>query len=397
MATMERRTICIIGGGPAGLIAADVLAPFHDVHVYEQGKSVGRKFLVAGQGGFNLTNRVDGPALAAVFSPRGFLDEALAGFGSAALREWLMELGIETYVGSSGRVFPKRGTKPIDVLNALRARLTERGVHIHPEHTFVGFDEDVNAIIEHGGTRTSLAADFTLFALGGASWSVTGSTGTWPALFAPIGLQINPFQASNCGVEIAWPEQFARDHAGKALKNIRAAADGHAFIGEATITQHGLEGNAIYPLVPALRKAITGNGSALLRMDLKPNNTEEQLLQKIAGKEPKNYAEAVNLDRASLALVKAFTTKERFLSPFSFVNDLKDLHIPVDSLRPIEEAISTAGGIRTADLSPDFSFLRYPKIFALGEMVDWDAPTGGFLLQGCFAMGHRTAQAILAR
>ncbi len=394
---MERRTISIIGGGPAGLMAADVLAPFHEVHLYEQGKSVGRKFLVAGQGGFNLTNSTDGPVLAAVFSPCGFLDEALAGFGSATLREWLMELGIETYVGSSGRVFPKRGTKPIDVLNALRARLTERGVHVHLEHTFVGFDEEVNAIVEHGGTRTSLAADFTLFALGGASWSVTGSTGAWPELFTPIGIQTTSFQASNCGIEIDWSEQFAHDHAGKALKNIRVAAHDHTSSGEATITQHWLEGNAIYPLVPALREAINGNGSAVLRIDLKPNNTTEQLLDKVAGKEPKNYAEAVNLDRASLALVKAFTTKERFLSPFSFVNDLKDLHLPVDSLRPFEEAISTVGGIRTTDLSPDFSFVRYPRIFALGEMVDWDAPTGGFLLQGCFAMGHHAAQAILAR
>ena len=394
---MERRTIAVIGGGPAGLMAADVLAPFHDVHLYEQGKSVGRKFLVAGQGGFNLTNHVDGPALTAVYAPSGFLDEALMGFGSAALRAWLMELGIETYVGTSGRVFPKKGVKPINVLNAMRKRLVERGVHIHLEHTFVGFDEQVNAIIENNGARTSLAADLTLFALGGASWSVTGSTGTWPALFAPLGIEASPFQPSNCGVEISWPEQFSRDHAGKALKNIRVTVDDTSIIGEATITAHGLEGNVIYPVVPALRESINRNGAALLRIDLKPNNTEEQLLQKIAGKEPKNYAAALNLDRASLALVKACTTKERFLSPFSFVNDVKDLHMPVNALRPIEEAISTVGGIRTTDLSPDFSLARYPKLFALGEMVDGDAPTGGFLLQGCFAMGHHAAQKILAR
>ncbi len=394
---MSRARIAIIGGGPAGLIAADVLAPFHDVQIYEQGKSVGRKFLVAGQGGFNITNSIDGPALATMYGPSGFLDEALTGFGSAALREWLMELGIETYVGSSGRVFPTKGIKPIDVLNAMRTRLVERGVHFHLEHTFVGFDAEANAIIEHADERSSLASDLTLFALGGASWSVTGSTGAWPVLFAQLGIDTALFQASNCGVEIEWPPQFARDHAGKPLKNIGITVGDISFIGEATITQHGLEGNAIYPVVPALREAINDYGSALLHIDLKPNNTEDQLLDKIAGKEPKNWAEALNLDRASFALLKAFTSRERFFSPFALVQDLKDLHLPVAALRPMEEAISTVGGIRPTDLSPDFSIMRYPKLFALGEMVDWDAPTGGFLLQGCFAMGHHAASAILAR
>lgn len=394
---MERKHIAIIGGGPAGLIAADVLAPFHEVHLYEQGKSVGRKFLVAGQGGFNVTNSVDGAELAAMYAPPGFLDEALSGFGSAALRNWLLELGIATYVGTSGRVFPVKGTKPIDVLNALRARLVERGVHFHSEHTFVGFDAETNVLIEHEGTRARIQTDYTLFALGGASWSVTGSTGTWPELFAPLGIGTVPFSASNCGVEVDWPEAFAHAHAGKPLKNVRIQAGGSSSFGEATITTQGLEGNAIYPVVPAIREALRSASEAILHLDLKPNNTTEQLLDKIAGKEPKNYAEALNLDRAAFALLKACTTKERFLSPFALAQDIKELHVPVTALRPIEEAISTVGGIRTEDLSPDFSFKRFPNLFALGEMVDWDAPTGGFLLQGSFAMGHHAAQVIRTR
>ena len=394
---MERKHIAIIGGGPAGLIAADVLVPTHEVHLYEQGKSVGRKFLVAGQGGFNLTNSVDGAELEAMYTPPGFLDEALAEFGSTATRNWLLEMGIATYVGTSGRVFPTKGIKPIDVLNAIRARLAERGVQFHLEHTFVGFDAEANVLIEHEGERTGIHADHTLFALGGASWSVTGSTGTWPELFAPLGIGTAPFSASNCGVEVAWPEAFAHAHAGKPLKNVRIHAGERSSFGEATITAQGLEGNAIYPVVPALRVALSSNTPAILRIDLKPNNSNDQLLDKIAGKEPKNYAEALNLDRATFALLKAFTTKERFFSPFALAQDIKELHVPVAALRPIEEAISTVGGIRTEDLSPDFSFKRYPKLFALGEMVDWDAPTGGFLLQGCFAMGHHAAQAILGR
>lgn len=394
---MERKRITIIGGGPAGLIAADVLAPTHEVHLYEQGKNVGRKFLVAGQGGFNLTNSVDGVELAAMYTPSGFLDEALAEFGSAALRDWLLELGIGTCVGTSARVFPTKGIKPIDVLNAVRVRLVERGMQFHLEHTFVGFDAERSAIIEHNGTRASIQADYTLFALGGASWSVTGSTGSWPELFTPLGVETVPFSASNCGVEVTWPAAFARDHAGKPLKNVCIQAGERSSFGEATITAHGLEGNAVYPVVPALRDAINGNTPAVLRIDLKPNNTTEQLLDKIAGKEPKNYAEALNLDRAAFALLKAFTTKERFFSPLALAQDLKDLHVPITGLRPIEEAISTVGGIRTEDLAPDFSFKRYPNLFVLGEMVDWDAPTGGFLLQGCFAMGHHAAQAILRK
>ncbi|MBL0129538.1 MAG: TIGR03862 family flavoprotein [Flavobacteriales bacterium] len=393
----ERKRIAIIGGGPAGLVAADALAPHHEVHVYEQGRSVGRKFLVAGQGGFNLTNSADGPALAAMYSPAGFLDEALGAFGSNAFREWLSELGIETYVGTSGRVFPTKGTKPVEVLNAMRARLLERGVHFHLEHTFVGFDEHTNAIIEHDGQRSSLTADFTIFSLGGASWSVTGSTGKWSEHFAQLGIEVTPFLSSNCGVEVEWPGSFARDHAGKPLKNIAVSAGERSVIGEATITQHGLEGNAIYPVVPALRDAIANGTGALLYLDLKPNNTTDQLLQKIAGKEPKNYAAALNLDRATMALLKAFTTKERFHSPFAFVQDVKGLQLTVNALRPIEEAISTVGGIPTTELAPDFSLKRYPRLFTVGEMVDWDAPTGGFLLQGCYSMGWYAAHAILER
>ena len=394
---MTRKRITIIGGGPAGLIAADVLAPTCEVHLYEQGKAVGRKFLVAGQGGFNLTNSVDGAELAAMYTPSGFLDEALAEFGSTAMRSWLLEMAIGTYVGTSGRVFPMKGIKPIDVLKAIRARLVERGVHLHSEHTFVGFDAEANVIIEHEGMRAGIQAEHTLFALGGASWSVTGSTGTWPGLFAPLGIGTVPFSASNCGVEVAWPEAFAHAHAGKPLKNVRIKAAERSSFGEATITAQGLEGNAVYPLVPALREALKSDRPAVLCIDLKPNNTTEQLLDKIAGKEPKNYAEALNLDRAAFALLKACTTKERFLSPFALAQDIKELHVPVTALRPIEEAISTVGGIRTEDLAPDFSFKRFPNIFAFGEMVDWDAPTGGFLLQGCFAMGYHAAQAILRR
>ena len=233
---MERKRIAIIGGGPAGMIAADVLAPHCEVHLYEQGKSIGRKFLVAGQGGFNITTAAEGDVLKAMYAPSGFLDEALAAFGPAELRAWLQEMGIGTYVGTSGRVFPTKGIKPIEVLQAIRDRLVTRGAHVHLEHAFVGFDAEARPIIASEGGRHVVEADQVIFALGGASWPVTGSTGDWAAHFASIGLEVAPFRSSNCGIHVQWPAHFIAAHAGKALKNIRITAGGTSVLGEATIT-----------------------------------------------------------------------------------------------------------------------------------------------------------------
>jgi uncharacterized flavoprotein (TIGR03862 family) len=392
---MKRKEIAIIGGGPAGMMAADVIAPHHNVRIYEHGRSIGRKFLVAGQGGFNLTNSADGEELLAKYHPSDFMKGALQGFGSAELRAWLQEIGIGTYVGSSGRVFPSKGIKPVQVLQAIRDRLVECGVVFLTEHVFDGFDEQARPIMESHTGRAVLEVDHVLFALGGASWPVTGSTGIWPALFASIGIHTVPFQASNCGIQLPWPQHIIRDHAGKALKNIRCTAEGLSSLGEATITEHGLEGNAIYPIVPAFRRALSEGREAFLQLDLKPNNTVEQLLHKLNGAPSQKFALALNLDRPTMALLKAFTTKERFLSPSALAHDLACLRIPVTGLRPLGEAISTVGGINPEDLTPTFAFKRFPHLFAIGEMVDWDAPTGGYLLQGCFAMGHHVAQSIL--
>ncbi|MEO8733577.1 MAG: NAD(P)/FAD-dependent oxidoreductase, partial [Flavobacteriales bacterium] len=226
-------------------------------------------------------------------------------------------------------------------------------------------------------------------------WPVTGSTGIWPALFNAIGVATRSFEASNCGVEIAWPKQVTHAHGGKPLKNIRISADGQSALGEATITTHGLEGNAIYPMVPALRAALNERGHTTLQIDLKPGNTVEELVRKIGAKEPRNFAEVVHLNRAQVAVLKAFTSKERVMSASTFAEDIKNLRIPVTALRPVGESISTVGGIRTEELSSDFSLKAHPHLFTVGEMVDWDAPTGGFLLQGCFAMGSYAALRIL--
>ncbi|HRO38481.1 MAG TPA: TIGR03862 family flavoprotein [Flavobacteriales bacterium] len=384
--------IAIIGAGPAGLMAADTLAPHAEVDLYEHGKHPGRKFLVAGQGGFNLTNAAEGKALLQHYTPAGFLDEALTAFGPMDLREWLALLGIDTFIGTSGRVFPVKGVKPIDVLERIRQRLLQHGVRLHTEHVFTGFDAQGGVCMENRNGPFTLEADHVLFALGGASWPVTGSTGIWPALFKPIGIEARPFQASNCGVEVPWPEAFIQAHEGKPLKNVRFAAGKQGAWGEATITKHGLEGNAIYPVVPALR-----DGETVLHADLKPDSSVDRLVERIGNKATRHFGEAVGMNRVQLALVKAFTPKEVVASPQRFAEAVKDLRIPVTGLRPLGEAISTVGGIPVGELNADFSLKRHPHLYAIGEMVDWDAPTGGFLLQGCFAMGRWAGRSILAQ
>jgi uncharacterized flavoprotein (TIGR03862 family) len=352
---------------------------------------------VAGNGGFNLTNAAAGADLADKYLPPGLLDAALAAFDTAATRQWLASLGIPTFIGTSGRVFPEKGIKPAAVLQKIRHRLRQQGVQFHFQHEFIGFNGDQQPIVRQGQTEITLQADRYLFALGGASWPVTGANSQWPDVFARLGIRTVPFQASNCGVNVPWPADIAATYAGTPLKNIQVTAGDRHQKGEALITGYGLEGNAIYPLGPALRQALAGGQPADIRLDLKPQNSTQQLLEKIRDRNirPKNYSHEFNLTKAQLALVKAFTTKAQYLEPALFIRELKALRIPVTALRPVAEAISTVGGIATAELRPDFSLKAFPHLVVVGEMLDWDAPTGGFLLQGCFATAHYAARAIL--
>lgn len=388
--------IAIIGGGPAALIAADVLAPACSVDLYEQGKRVGRKFLVAGEGGLNITNAAQGDALLAHYTPAAHMGPLLGLFGPAELRAWLAELGIPTFAGSSGRVFPAQGIKPAQVLQAIEQRLVQRGVRIHPHHTFTGFGEGAMPMIEGPAAPVTVEADAVLFALGGASWPVTGSTGAWVEAFRSIGVEVHALTASNCGVEVDVPEPL-RVHAGKPLKNIAVRCGTIAVRGEATLTAYGLEGNAIYPVVPAVREALAAGHEAVLTIDLKPDVPVAGLERRLAGAAWKERMAALKLDRLQVALLKAFTPMHRFVDGAHLAQDVKHLQVPVRALRPIAEAISSAGGIAWDPIGTDLSLKQHPKLFVAGEMIDWDAPTGGFLLQGCFTTGFAAAHGMLQR
>jgi uncharacterized flavoprotein (TIGR03862 family) len=394
---MKKTKIIIIGGGASGLVAADFLAQKYEVHIFEKGKTVGRKFLVAGNGGFNLTNQATGSELLAHYSPSPILHAALQQFGTDDTRKYFADLGIPTFIGSSGRIFPERGIKPVQVLQTLKKRLIKNGVSFHFKHEFIGFDDNMKPLIRNKEETLTPLADKYLFALGGASWSVTGSDGTWLDFFFQKGIKTVPFQASNCGVNVNWSAAFKEKYAGSPLKNIAVTCGGKTVKGEALITEYGLEGNAIYPIIPEVRAALNQGKEAVLHFDFKTQNTENQLIEKIKDRNiaAKNYAFTFKLSKSQIALIKEYSTKEEYLDCERFISKVKRTTVKVESLRPIEEAISTVGGIDISEMNDDFSLRQFPHISVLGEMLDWDAPTGGFLLQGCFSTAIHSAKSLL--
>ena len=391
------KKIIIIGGGSAGLAVAEMLCSQHEIHIYEKGKTLGRKFLVAGNGGFNLTNHVEGKELLQQYSPPHKMRECLEDFDVNATRKWLENLGIPTYVGSSGRVFPEEGIKPIHVLQKIKNKLLENNVQFYFHHEFVAFSEEGIPIIKNTEKEFKAEGDYYIFALGGASWSVTGSDGKWLDIFNKKEIETIDFQSSNCGINIDWNNDFKNKYEGTPLKNIEIKINDFNIKGEALITKYGLEGNAIYPIVPTVRHELNINKKDFINIDLKPNNSIAQLQEKIKGKniKTKNYAYIFNLNKSQLALIKQFSKKEEYINPLLFIELLKNVKIPVHSLRPLEESISTVGGISWKEMNDDFSLKNNSSIFIIGEMLDWDAPTGGFLLQGCFSMAHAVSKTIL--
>lgn len=383
-----------MGGGAAGIMTALQLSSKFNVYLIDQKKTLGRKLLVAGNGGFNLTNNVVQKELLAKYFPVSFLEDSLNNFTAKDLQGFLAELGIETYTGSSNRIFPTEGIKPIEVLNAFIARLEVNGVNVLLNHKVVTLNKDSVTLINASNKEIDLSFDYCVLALGGASWSKTGSDGKWIELFNGSGIKIVPFDASNCGVNVNWDKSFVENHEGKPLKNIAITVGETKLKGEALITAYGLEGNVIYPIVSELRRQLNSNLRSVIEIDFKPKNTADELLIKIQGVKPQSYVKAVNLSSHEMALIKQFTTKEEFLNPKLFVSSLKGLKIMVKSLRPIEESISTVGGISLRNLNKDFSLKENPRVFTIGEMVNWDAPTGGFLLQACFSMAYTVASAI---
>ncbi|ALN81169.1 TIGR03862 family flavoprotein [Lysobacter antibioticus] len=409
--------LVVIGGGPAGLMAAQTARAMGvEVDLFDAMGSVGRKFLIAGKGGLNLTHGEPRPAFDRRYGARSeavgrWLDQ----FDGEALREWARGFGVETYVGTSGRVFPM-DRKAAPLLRGWVRRLREGGVRFHVHHRWIGWSEDgaLRFATPDGESRVHAAA--TVLALGGGSWPELGSDGAWAPWLSERGIDVAPLQPSNCGFDIGWSPHFASRHAGAPLKPVIAhwhdEAGQHSLQGECVITATGIEGSLIYALSAGLRDRIAAHGEAVLRLDLAPGRELDRLQCDFA--QPRrgrsvgeHLRRQTGLDGVKAALVFEVLGKDGLNDPTVVAQTIKRLPLRLLRARPIAEVISSAGGVRLEALDPQLRLLApasgeptqerpAPAIFCAGEMLDWEAPTGGYLLTACFASGLIAGRAAAA-
>jgi uncharacterized flavoprotein (TIGR03862 family) len=397
--------VAIVGGGPAGLMASDVLVRGGArVTIYDQMPAVGRKFLLAGRGGLNLTHsepldhflRRYGHA-----QPR--IRPAIEAFSPEDLRAFSAELGQPTFIGSSGRVFPK-AMKASPLLRAWLRRLVANGVTFRLRHRWRGWDETGRLLFDTPNGRTAVAAEASVLALGGASWPKLGSDGAWGAVVAEVGIAVTPLQPANCGFLVDWSDIFRSRFEGEPLKRIALSFGARAVRGEAVITRQGLQGGGLYALSDVLREAIASQDHAVLLIDLLPDKHVTALELKLSA--PRNKQSLANVLRKALSLSPVAigllqeaaivsSTRLAELPPEAIAGLIKAVPVRLAGIEPIGRAISTAGGIAFDEIDERFMLCRRPGTFVAGEMLDWEAPTGGYLLQACFATGAAAGRGAL--
>jgi len=386
-----QKNVAIIGGGASSLaLASELDTSKYSVTIYERNKALGRKFLVAGKGGFNLTHSEPIVDLKSRYSPAGWLDAALDDFDNVNFRTWLDKVGIPTYVGSSKRVFPVKGIKPIEVLRAIEQYIISKGVEFHFESQWLGWTADGKLQFE----ENVIDADIVVFALGGGSWSVTGSDGAWLDTFRKRGTEVVSFAPANCRYLVEWAEEFRIQCEGKPLKNIAITCGSHTSRGEAMVTSDGIEGSCIYALTDPISKSLE-SGDTVIHLDLKPTLSREEILKRLLQSDRNmtiRLSKSVKLDKTQLRLIKAYTKKEEYMDPDLMATKIKELPIRIEGTASIDDAISTMGGLGLAAVDEYYQLHKHPNTFCIGEMLDWNAPTGGYLLQGCFSMGMRLAR-----
>ncbi len=421
-ANAEHPLVAVVGAGPAGLRAAEILAAAGlQVDVFDAMPSAGRKFLLAGRGGLNLTHSEPAAPFLARYGDRAVrLAAPVAAFDAQALRDWAEGLGVETFVGTSGRVFP-RDLKAAPLLRAWLHRLRGLGVRFHMRHRWVGFGERGAPGVAlrfqgpAGGVRVQAAA--CVLALGGASWARLGSDGTWLPWLREAGVGVSALRPSNCGFEVArpqgdgslvpgWTAFFSEHHAGSPLKNVAISLPSTQGVaafaqrGEFVVTQSGVEGSLVYAASAALRDGIERSGRAVFLLDLLPMHGAGHVAAEVArprgSRSLSTHLKArLGLDGVKAALLRELLTKAQLADPAQLAQSIKALPVTVVAPRPIDEAISSAGGVRFDAMDERFMLTALPGVFCAGEMLDWEAPTGGYLLTACMATGGWAARGVV--
>lgn len=389
---MFKKNITIIGGGPASLMLACSLdTSKYNVSIYEKNSALGRKFLVAGDGGFNLTHSEDKEQFVNRYHPKQFIEPFLNHFSNIDFRDWLKSIGIETYVGTSKRVFPVKGIKPIEVLNAIISVLKKNNISIHYNHEWKGWSNEQLTFQTSNNRIVNITTDIVVFALGGASWKVTGSNGEWTSYFKEKGIKINSFYPSNCAYKINWDSELIKQISGHALKNCEFTCGSMQKKGEAVLTDFGIEGSGVYALSKEIRDQLIKNKKAELFIDFKPELSLEEIQNRFENRGKLSIKDVlekkINLSSVQIQLLKFHTTKEEYNQPETISRLIKQFPLHLTGFAPIDEAISTVGGVDLEEVNQDLELKKLPNHFCLGEMLDWDAPTGGYLLQACFSMG----------
>lgn len=399
-------SVAVIGGGPAGLMATEVLSNAGTkVDLYDAMPSVGRKFLVAGKGGLNLSHSEPYNDFLSHYGaqlPR--LKPMLDRFGPKEIEDWVHGLGIETFVGSSNRVFPA-GMNAGPLLHAWVKRLRAAGTVFHTRYKWIGWTDDQSLQMETPGGQITIKPEAVILALGGGSWKKLGSTGEWVKFLSERGVDIAQLKPSNCGFDVAWSEYFRSHFEGQPLKSVVLSftdSKGNSFRkkGEFVVTVHGVEGSLIYSLSPLLRDEIEVAGKAIIKLDLAPGIPVELLAKKLAmprGKQStaNHLRKTVNISGIKSGLLWEFLPREQFNDPQRLAALIKALPIPLLAARPLDEAISSAGGVRFAQLDEQLMIRSLPGVFCAGEMLDWEAPTGGYLIAACLTSGRTAAYGVL--